>query len=130
MFLEKADKVQPTGGLGPCSQILVEFELLIYFFDFVCIILNILCSLLCLSVFRVWSLSLDYIHLISARIPWLLLLCFDLVVFRKKSFLFCINQSAVSARTSKKKQKKQGVHINKYKTKRYNPILTPNCMYM
>ena len=46
----------------------VESEMLIYFCYLVCIILVTLCSLLCLSVFHIWSLSLEYILLISARI--------------------------------------------------------------
>ena len=62
----KAEDVGPTGAPGPCSQLLEESKLLIYFNYFVCII--ILCFLLFLSVFHVWSLSLDYILLISARI--------------------------------------------------------------
>ena len=51
---------------GPCSQFLVESALLICFCYFVCMILVTLCSLLCMSVFHVWSLSLDYILLITA----------------------------------------------------------------
>ena len=39
----------PTGAPGPCSKFLVA-----------------LCSLLCMSVFNVWSLSLGYILLITA----------------------------------------------------------------
>ena len=42
--------------------------MLIYFCYFVCIVLVILCSLLCISVSRVWSLSVECIHLISTRI--------------------------------------------------------------
>ena len=57
-----------TGAPGPCSQFLVESEFLIYFYYLVCIILVKLCSLLCLSVCHVWSLSMDYIPLIFARI--------------------------------------------------------------
>ena len=65
VFLEDA---YPTDAPGPCSQFLVESELLICFCYFVCMILVALCSLLCLSVFHVWSLSLDCILLISTRI--------------------------------------------------------------
>ena len=64
----KAEEAYPTSAPGPCSQFLVESELLIYFGFFVHFILIILCSLLCLSAFHVWSLSLDYILLISASI--------------------------------------------------------------
>ena len=52
----------------PCSKFLVESELRISFSYFVCRILVTLCPLLCLSVFHVWSLFLDYILLISTRI--------------------------------------------------------------
>ena len=62
----KAEDAYPTDAPGPCSQFLAESELLIYFCYFVCMILVTLCSLLCMSVFHVWSLSLDYILLITA----------------------------------------------------------------
>ena len=61
-----ADAAYPTGVSGPCSQFLVESELFIYNCCLICIILGTLCSLLGLSVFYVWSSSLDYI--LSARI--------------------------------------------------------------
>ena len=64
----KAVESYPTGASGPCSQFLVKSESLIYFCYFVCIILVTLCSLLWLSVFSVWSFSMDYILLISAII--------------------------------------------------------------
>ena len=64
----KAEYAYPTGALGPCSQFLMKSELLIYFCYFVCIIYVTLYSLLCLSVSHVWSLSLDSILLISAKI--------------------------------------------------------------
>ena len=48
----KSEDAYPTGTPGPCSKFLVESEL-IYF---------------CFSVFHVWSLSLDFILFISARI--------------------------------------------------------------
>ena len=46
-----------------CSMlpVLLESKYLIYICYFVCIILVILCSLLCFSVFHDWSLFLDYI---------------------------------------------------------------------
>ena len=71
VFLEKDAYL--TSAPGWCSQFLVESKFLIYFCYFVCIILVILCSFLCLSVFHVWSLSLDYILLIYTRIlvTWL-----------------------------------------------------------
>ena len=51
-----------------CSWSMLQFlvELLIFFCCFVCMILITLCSLLCISVFHVWSLSMDYILLITA----------------------------------------------------------------
>ena len=67
-FSRKGEKAYPNGAPGPCSRFLVESELLIHFCYFVCIILFTLCSFLRSSVFHVWSLSLDYILLISARI--------------------------------------------------------------
>ena len=65
----KAEEACPTGAPGPCSQFLVESELLIFFcyFVHVCIILVILCSLLCVSVFHVLSLFPDYIILIFRK---------------------------------------------------------------
>ena len=45
---------------------LVEFKLLICLCIFVCLILVTLCSLLCMSVFHVWYLSLDCILFITA----------------------------------------------------------------
>ena len=56
----------PTGAPGPCSEFVVESELLICFCYFVCMIVVTLCSLLCMSVFHVWSSSLDCILLITA----------------------------------------------------------------
>ena len=72
----KAEDDYPTGAPGPCSQFLVGFELLICFFYFVCIIFVTLCSLLCESVFHVWSGLYcfdfqDYIVLISASLFFL-----------------------------------------------------------
>ena len=58
----------PTGAPGPYSQFLVESKLPIYFCYFLCFILVTLCSLLYLSVFHVWSLSVNYILLTSVRI--------------------------------------------------------------
>ena len=68
VFLKKEENAYPTGSSSPCSQFLGESELLIYFCCFVRISLVISCSLLCVSVFNVWSLFLDINHLISARI--------------------------------------------------------------
>ena len=68
----KAEDAYTTGAHDPCSQFLVEPELLSYFCYFVCVILITLCFLLCLSVFHVWSLSMDYLLLISAKILVLL----------------------------------------------------------
>ena len=67
-------KITPTQNF----QFFVESEFLIYFCYFVCIILVILCSLSCVSVFHVWSLYLDYIILISAKmlVPLITLLSF------------------------------------------------------
>ena len=70
----------------------MESELLISFCYFVCIILVILCSLLRLSVSHVWSLSLDYILWISARIlfPLITLPVFELptlhLIFSKPKY--------------------------------------------
>ena len=47
------------------TKVLVESELLICFCYFVSMILDSFCSLLCMSVFHVWSFSLDYILLIT-----------------------------------------------------------------
>ena len=84
----KVEEDYPTCAPGPCFQFLVESELLICFCYFVCMILVTLCSLLCMSVLHVWSLSLDYILLIgrynlgsldysltrwAIQIPWSLL---------------------------------------------------------
>ena len=58
------------------------------FFYFVCIILVTYCSLLCFfSVFYVWSLSLDYFLLVSARtlVPWL----FSRVWSLSLDYIFC-----------------------------------------
>ena len=63
----KAEDAYPTGAPGPCSQFLVESEYLICFCYFVCIILVTLSSLLCMSLFHVWSLSLYYTLLITAK---------------------------------------------------------------
>ena len=65
MFLEKTEDAYPTSAPDPCSRFVVETELLIYFCFFVRIVLVILYSLLCVSVFPVWYLSLDCILLIS-----------------------------------------------------------------
>ena len=51
----EAEDVYTIGAPGPCSQLLVESELLIYFSYFVSVVSISLCSLLCLSVG-----SLDY----------------------------------------------------------------------
>ena len=64
----RAEDAYSTDTPGLCSQFLLESELFVYFCLFIYIILVILYSLLCLSVFHVWYLSLDYIDLISARI--------------------------------------------------------------
>ena len=64
----EAEDAYPIDASGPCSQFWVVSELLIYLCYFVCVILVTLCSMLCLSVYHVWSLSLYYICLISARI--------------------------------------------------------------
>ena len=62
VFLEKQ-----RSAPGPCFQILVESELLVYFCYFVCIILVPLCSLLFLLVFHIWSLSMHCILLIKRQ---------------------------------------------------------------
>ena len=54
---KNAEDAYSNGAPGPCS----ESVLLICFCYSVHIILVTLCSLLCMSVFHVWSLSLDYI---------------------------------------------------------------------
>ena len=61
----KAEEAYLTGAPGPCYHFLVESKLLTYFCYFVCIMS---CSLLYVSVFNIWFLSLDYILLISSRI--------------------------------------------------------------
>ena len=66
MFLEKKD-AYPTSAPGPCSQILVEFELLIYF----CFTVRIFWFFMffIVSAFPVLSTSsLNYILLSTARI--------------------------------------------------------------
>ena len=71
----KAGDVYPIGAPGLCSQLVVECS-----FTFVtlytCIILVILCSLFCASVFNVRSWPLDYILFIPLE-SWFpcLLLC-------------------------------------------------------
>ena len=50
----KAEDAYPTSASGPCSQFLVESELPVYFSYFVCFILVILYSLLCLSGLCSW----------------------------------------------------------------------------
>ena len=52
---KKTEDVYPADAPGPFTQFLVEFEFLIYVCYFACFSLVILCSLLCLSVFDVWS---------------------------------------------------------------------------
>ena len=64
----KAEDAYHTVAPGQHSQFLVESELLIYYCYFVCIVLVISHSLLCMSVFHVGSMSFDYFLLISARI--------------------------------------------------------------
>ena len=72
----KAEDAYPTGVPGPCSQFKWNPNCS---FTFVTLkdILVTLCSLLCLCIFHVWSLSLNYILLITARIlfPWISLSC-------------------------------------------------------
>ena len=63
---KKAEDAYSTGAPGPCSHFLVASELPIGFCYFVCMILVTLCSLLCMSVLHVWSLSLNYILLFTA----------------------------------------------------------------
>ena len=58
----------PTDAPGPCSQFFMEPEFLTCFSCFIGVILIISCSLLCVSVFHSWYLSLDYILLIFTRI--------------------------------------------------------------
>ena len=93
----KAEDTYPTGAPGPCFRFLVRYELLIYFCYFVCNILVILCSSLCMSVFHIRSLSLDYIPLISARFLVLLITlsslseCTNLYVLVPQ---FCIPQKS------------------------------------
>ena len=74
-FSRKAEDAYSTGAPGPCSQFLVESDLLIYFRYLVCMILFILYSLLYLSVFHVWSLSLYYFFWfpLGSWFPWLFL---------------------------------------------------------
>ena len=55
----------------------VESKLLVDFCYFECIISVISCSLMCLLLFHLWSLSLDYILLISAKILVLLVTLFQ-----------------------------------------------------
>ena len=57
-----------TGAPGPCCQFSSGVRVAHLLFCFVRIILVILFSLLWVSAFPVWSLSLDYILLISALI--------------------------------------------------------------
>ena len=65
----------PTGTPGQFSKFLVVSKLLIYFCYFVCIILGILRSLLCISVFHVTSLSLDtFFDFHSKLVPLITLL--------------------------------------------------------
>ena len=54
---------------------LVKSELLICYCCFVCMIFVSLCSLLCVSAFRVWSLSLDIVRLVATItfVPWITL---------------------------------------------------------
>ena len=72
----KAEDAYPTDAPGPCSKFLVESKLLIYFYCFVYIILVILCSLLCVSVFNSWSDLFPRIVLfwfpLEPWFPWLL----------------------------------------------------------
>ena len=58
----KAEDAYTIVAPSPCSQVLVKSELLICFCYFVCMILVTFC---CVSVFHVWSLSQDYILLIT-----------------------------------------------------------------
>ena len=65
VFLEKQRMLILQMHLVHASQFLVESKLLISFY-FVCVILVTLCSLLWMSVFHVWSFSVDYLLLITA----------------------------------------------------------------
>ena len=87
----KAEDDCPISTPGQCSKFLVESELLIYFYYFVCIILVYSCHLLCLSVFQVSALSLDYIVLISAKtlVPLITLLPYK----RKKYSEKCLTKT-------------------------------------
>ena len=62
----KAEDVYPTCTPGLCFQVLLVSELLIYVCYFV--LFWLIYVLLCVSVFYVWFLYLDYILLMSARI--------------------------------------------------------------
>ena len=66
VFLGKAEEVYPTGEPGPCSQVLVESALLIYFCYFVCFIwlFYVLCSVCLFSM--------------SGLYPWITLFWFPL----------------------------------------------------
>ena len=61
----KAEDAYPTDTPGPCSQFygvrVAYLLLLLCIYDF-----SYFMFLLCMSVFSVWSLSLDYILLIAA----------------------------------------------------------------
>ena len=63
----QAEDTYTTGALSPCSHFLLESELLIYFCFFVRIILIILCSLLCMSFFPVFALSVCRIRSFNFR---------------------------------------------------------------
>ena len=67
VFLEKQRTLSLQVHLVHAPSVLVESELLICFCYFVCIDLVTSCSLFCVSVFHVWSLSLDYFLLFSTR---------------------------------------------------------------
>ena len=64
----KTEDAYPTGSPGPYSQFFSGVRVAHLLLLLCMYYLVILCSLLFLSVFHVWSLSLDYIILISSRI--------------------------------------------------------------
>ena len=90
----------PTGAPGPCSQFLVDSELLICFCHFVCMILVTLCSLLFMFVFHVRSLSLDYILLITTLtlVPLITYKAASWAIFFHMTFWtwFCVDRRSVN----------------------------------
>ena len=83
VFSRRAEDACPADAPGPCSQFLVFLICICYL---VCMILVTICSLLRVSVFRVWCLSLDFDLLITA------ITLVPLIALKQSTFLLTTKQ--------------------------------------